>query len=45
MTTTLKNTNNATILIDVHPGDEVFMPRYIFVTSENPLVLRDEKLF
>ncbi len=34
----------AAILIDIHPGDEVIMPSYTFVSTANPFVLRGAKI-
>ena len=34
----------AAILIDIHPGDEVIMPSYTFVSTANAFVLRGAKI-
>lgn len=34
----------AAILIDIHPGDEVIMPSYTFVSTANSFVLRGAKI-
>lgn len=34
----------AAILLDIHPGDEVIMPSYTFVSTANPFVLRGAKI-
>ena len=34
----------AALLLDIHPGDEVIMPSYTFVSTANPFLLRGAKI-